>query len=211
MLTNRKLNKSNRERDLGIIVDNKCNFSEQCNEAVKSANRVLGITNRNITYKSKDIIVRLYKALVRPKLEYCVQAWRPFLKRDIDNLEKVQHRASKMINECRNLNYNDRLVRTGLVTLEDRRTRGDMIEVFKIINGIDKLDCHKFFTFGNTSRTRGHKHKLFKSRSRLDIRKYSFSQRVVNKWNELPESVVGAGSVNSFKNRYDKFVREKYK
>ena len=86
-----------------------------------------------------------------------------------------------------------------------------MIEVFKIINGIDNLDCHKFFSFASTSRTRGHKHKLLKSRSRIDIRKHSFSQRVVNKWNELPEVVVDANSVNCFKNRYDKCVREKTK
>jgi hypothetical protein len=209
MLGNTKLRKSNRERDLGIIVDSSCKFSEQCNEAVKSANRTLGMIKRNITYKSKDVITSLYKALVRPKLEYCVQAWRPFLERDIDNLEKVQRRASKMINECKLLNYNDRLVKTGLVTLEDRRTRGDMIEVFKIINGIDNLDVKNFFSFAGSSRTRGHKHKLTKSRSRLDIRKHSFSQRVVNKWNELPEVVVDAKSVNCFKNRYDKFVREK--
>ena len=109
MLGNKKLRESNRERDLGIIVDSNCKFSEQCREVVKSAN-TLGMIKRNITYKSKDVIVRLYKALVRPKLEYCVQAWRPYLKRDIDNLEKVQHRASKMINECRFLNYEDRLV-----------------------------------------------------------------------------------------------------
>ena len=144
MLGNRKLRKSNRERDLGIIVDSNCKFSEQCNEAIKSANRTLGMIKRNITYKSKEVIVRLYKALVRPKLEYCVQAWRPYLRKDIDNLEKVQHRAIKMIMQCRGLSYNDKFISTGLVTLEDRRTRGDMIDVIKIINGIDNMDCYHF-------------------------------------------------------------------
>ena len=66
---------------------------------------------RNITYKSKDVIVRLYKALLGSKLECCVQAWRPFLKKDIDNLEKVQHRATKMINELRKFSDKDRLVK----------------------------------------------------------------------------------------------------
>jgi len=211
LLGNKKLRKSNRERDLGIIVDSSCKFSEQCNEVIKNANRTLEMIKRNITYKSKDVIIRLYKALVRPKLEYCVQAWRPFLRKDIDNLEKVQHRASKMINECRILNYNDRLVKTRLVTLEDRRTRGDMIEIFKIINNIDSLDYQRFFSLAETSRTGGHKYKLLKSRSRLNIRKHCFSQRVVNNWNELPEVVVDAKSVNCFKNRYDKFVKEKNK
>ena len=164
---------------------------------------------RSITCKSKNIIVKLYKALVRPKLEFCVQAWRPFLKKDIVNLEKVQHRATKMIQECRGLNYEDRLIRCGLSTLEDRRTRGDMIEVFKMIKGIDKINFKNFFSPAANNRTRGHKYKLAKSRCRLDIRKNFFSQRVVSGWNELPASVIEADSVNSFKNRYDRFIKNK--
>ena len=77
---------------------------------------------------------------MRPKLEYCVQAWHPFLARDIKNLEKIQHRATKMIEECKGLKYADRLAATGLTSLEDRRTRGDLIEVFKIIKGISRID-----------------------------------------------------------------------
>ena len=143
MLGNKRLRQSKMEKDLGIIVDSSCKFSEQCNEAIKHANSTLGMIKRSITCKSKNIIVKLYKALVRPKLEFCVQAWRPFLKKDIVNLEKVQHRATKMIQECRGLNYEDRLIRCGLSTLEDRRTRGDMIEVFKMIKGIDKINFKK--------------------------------------------------------------------
>ena len=143
-LGNNSLKISASERDLGIIIDSSGKFSEQCNAAVKNANTTLGMIRRSITCKSKDIIVRLYKALVRPKLEYCVQVWRPYLRRDIDNLEKVQHRATKMITECRGLNYERRLSMTGLTTLEDRRIRGDMIETFKILNGIDKVNYTTF-------------------------------------------------------------------
>ena len=64
---------------------------------------------RNITCKNKSIIIKLYKSLVRPKLEYCVQCWSPFLKKDIDKLEKVQKRATKMIEECKGMNYEQRL------------------------------------------------------------------------------------------------------
>ena len=144
ILGNHKLKKSTVERDLGIIVDNSAKFSGQCNAVIKNANSILGMIRRSITCKSKNIIVRLYKALVRPKLEYCVQAWRPFLRRDIDGLEQIQHRATKMIEECRNLNYENRLLLTGLTTLEDRRNRGDMIEVFKIVKGLDKLEQNNF-------------------------------------------------------------------
>jgi hypothetical protein len=196
------------ERDLGVIVDRTMKFSEQANSAVTKANATLGMIRRTITCKNKDIITRLYKALVRPKLEYCVQAWRPYLRKDIDKMERVQHRATKMIEECKGLCYEDRLKATGLTTLEDRRERGDMIEVFKTLRGINKIDESSLFQLANNSRTRGHRFKLAKARSKLDIRKNFFSQRVVNSWNGLPESVVEADSVNNFKSRYDKYIND---
>ena len=205
-LGNIVLKGSERERDLGIIVDKTMKFSEQVNSAVGKANATLGMIKRNITCKNRNIVTRLYKALVRPKLEYCVQAWRPYLRKDIDKMERVQHRATKMIEGCKSLSYEDRLKATGLMTLEDRRKRGDMIEVFKFLKDINKTDSGQWFHLANNVRTRGHRLKLVKNRSRLDIRKNFFSQRVVNDWNSLPEVVVEAESINSFKNRYDKFV-----
>jgi len=198
------LKANNAERDLGVMVDSKMKFAEHCNSVVNSANATLGMIKRTITSRNKDIMVRLYKALVRPKLEYCVQVWRPFLKKDIEKLESVQHRATKMISACRNMSYSERLKFTGLTTLEDRRDRGDLIEVFKFVKGFSKVNTSKFFVFSNSTGTRGHEYKLQKSRSRLNIRKHYFSQRVVDKWNSLPAAIVQAQSVNSFKNMYDK-------
>lgn len=203
-----ELKSGNVEKDLGVVVDKTMKFSEQCNSAVSNANATLGIIKRTISCKNKDIILRLYKALVRPKLEYCIQAWRPYLRKDIDKLEKVQRRATKMIQGYRNYSYPQRLQYTRLTTLEERRDRGDLIEVYKFISGINKVDYKKFFTISNNNRTRGHKYKLEKSRSRLDIRKNFFSQRIVNKWNALPEVVVDAKSVNSFKKHYDKCMQD---
>ena len=91
-------------------------------------------------------------------------------------------------------------------TLEARRNRGDHIEVFKILRGFSKVDHKHFFHLAENNRTRGNKYKLAKSRSRLDLRKNFFSQRVVSEWNNLPNSVVEAESINSFKNKYDSFV-----
>src|SRR2546425_10006650 len=170
------------------------------------ANVSLGMIKRTISCKSKTIITRLYKALVRPQLEYCVQAWRPYLKKDTEKIERVQRRATKMISECSKLSYEDRLKITGLSTLEDRRNRGDLIEVFQILKGFSKVDYRHFFQLVYNSKTRGNKYKLVKSSSRLDIRKHFFSQRVVNDWNKLPDSVIEADSVNSFKNKYDSYV-----
>lgn len=203
----KEIRKSTKERDLGIIVESSGKVTEQCITAAKKANIALGMIKRNINYKSKDVIIRFYKALVRPKLEYCVQAWCPYLKKDMDILERVQRRATKMIAGLRNVKYEDRLVVTGLLPLDKRRVRGDLIQVFKFINSIDKIDYRKLFNISEASRpkTRGHCQKLVKKRSRLELRKNFFSQRVVNTWNGLPQTVVDAESVNSFKNKLDKF------
>ena len=160
---------------------------------------------RTITNKRKDIIVKLYKGLVRPKLEYCIQAWRPYLKKDIDKLERVQGRATRLISKCRNNNNEDRLKITGLMTLEERRNRDDLIETFKIIKGFSKVDYSKWFTLSHNHRTRGPRYKLIKSKCKLNVRRNFFSQCVVNAWNKLPTDVVEATSVNMFKNRYDKY------
>ncbi len=200
-----ELKKSVKEKDLGIVVDNNMKWSEQCSIAVKNANSTLGIIKRHVKCRKKNVILQLHKSLVRPKLEYCVQAWCPYLRRDIDNIERVQHRATKLIGECAGLNYEDRLHRTGLITLEKRRLRGDLIQVFKLIKGFDNLDYRYFFQLADRSRTRGHVFKIVKVRARLDIRNKIFSQRVVNSWNALPAHVVEAESINSFKNRLDRF------
>ena len=80
-------------------------FSEQCGIAASKGNHILGLIRRNITYKKKKLIIPLYKATVRPHLEYCIQAWRPYRKKDIDTLERIQKRATKMISELRDLSY----------------------------------------------------------------------------------------------------------
>ena len=131
--------------------------------------------------------------------------WSPNLEKDKMLLEKVQRRATKMIEGFGKLSYEDRLRRTGLTTLEERRIRGDLIETFKMIKGISKVDYTKFFSISENNRTRGNSYKLEKKQCNINIRSSFFSQRVVNHWNELPEEVVSAESVNTFKNRLDKW------
>ena len=168
--------------------------SEQCGIAASKVNQILGLI-RTIMYKEKELIVPLYKAIVRPHLEYCIQAWRQYRK-DIDKLERIQRRATKIIPELRDLSYESRLLECHLTTLETRRLR-DQIEVFKIVNGYEDVDRNMFFKLEG-GRTRGHKAALVKEQCRLDMRKYSFSQRVINEWNKLPNDCVNARSVNMF-------------
>ena len=153
--------------------------------------------------------MRLYKGLVRPHLEYCIQAWNPHTKKNIKILEDVQRRATKLVREIRNLSYEDRVRYLGLTTLETRRIRGDMIETFKIISGKDNIRTDTFFEVDRNSVTRGHNYKLVKPRSRLNIRKFSFGHRVVDHWNSLPWEVVNSVSLNQFKARIDLHFKRK--
>ena len=95
-----------------------------------SANKVLGMIRRTVVSRDKNTILNLYKALVRPHLEYCVQVWSPYIQKDKDVLEKVQRRATRMIRGYRTLKYEERLERCGLTTLDKRRCRGDLIETY---------------------------------------------------------------------------------
>ena len=144
--------------------------------------------------------------IVRPHLEYCIQAWNPYLRKDVDMLEKIQRRATKLIPGLRDLTYEERLNECGLTTLETRRLRGDQIEVFKILNGYENIGSNIFFEIKESKITRGHNYTLVKKQSRLDVRKYSFSQRTINVWNNLSTDCVQASSVNMFKNKIDKYL-----
>ena len=198
--------KTVKEKDLGVTMNANMKVSEQCRIAASKGNQIQGMIRRNITYKEKGLIVPLYKAIVRPHLEYCIQAWRPYLRKDIDMLEKVQRRTTKLITGLRDLSYDDRLKECGLTTLETRRLRGDQIEVFKILNGHENIDPNIFFNIKTGQITRGHDFTLVKGQNRLDFRKYSFSQRTVNEWNKLSADCVHSSSVNMFKNRIDNYL-----
>ena len=117
---------------------------------------------RSFSYLNKDIALHLYKTLVRPHLEYCVQAWRPYLKKDIELMEGVQRRATKLVPSMRNYSYVERLKLFNLTTLETRRIRGDLIEVFKILKGYEDVNAQTFFELSQLC-TRGHSLNIGKS------------------------------------------------
>ena len=112
-----------------ITKDLKC--SKQYLNAAKAANKILKMIKRTFTCKSEEIILQLYKSLVRPMLEYCIQAWCHHLRKDIDLLEKVQRRATRLIYSLHDLPYYDGLKRLKLTTLVTRRVHGDLIKFFR--------------------------------------------------------------------------------
>ena len=130
-------------------------------------------------------------------MEYSVQAWRPHFRKDIDLLEGVQRRATKLITTIKDELYEDRLRYLNITTLETRRLRGDLIEVLKIFKGFDNLDSSKFFDLSQ-AHTRGHSLKLIKPRCRLDIRKFSFAHRVIDICNSLYDNIIACDSIDGF-------------
>ena len=126
-----KLNKTKEQKDLGIIISNNLKVNVQVTKASKKANKMLGYIKRNFEYKNKDIIIPLYKSLVRPHLEYAIQFWAPYHQKDIDALERIQRRATKLVPNLKNMSYENRLKSLKLYTLKTRRLRGELIEVFK--------------------------------------------------------------------------------
>jgi hypothetical protein len=190
------------EKDLGVIVEPDLSFRKHISTAVNKANKIVGVIKRTFDYRENDIINKLYCSLVRPHLEYANSVWAPYLRKDINSIENVQRRATKIIPGLADLPYESRLTSLRLFSLAYRRRRGDMIRVYKMLHGLEKISSD-IFTLANSDKTRGHSLKLTKSSSKRNVRHHFFASRIINDWNGLPESIVSANSVNIFKYKLD--------
>ena len=135
---------------------------------------------------------------------YCVSAWSPHYVKDKNKLERIQHRFTKLIPGLHRLPYAERLEKLGLWTLEERRNRADLIEVFKMARNLSPIPLSNYFELSTDGRTRGHSLKLVKHRCKTEIRRHFFSERVINRWNMLDHDTVSVKTVNSFKTKLEK-------
>ena len=196
------------ERDLGVQIDNDLKFHDHAARVIKKCKSLLAIIKRCFACLDRRMITRLYKALIRPVLEYGNSVWGPCYKGDQDALEKLQRRTTKMVQGLRHVPYQDRLRQLDLPSLAYRRIRGDMIIIYKLITGKIQADTGMVQVERGPYRTRGHSLRMKKVRATKQVRRNYLLIRAVNKWNSLPERVVSAENTLLFKIRLDTFLKE---
>jgi len=180
-----ELERVDKMKDLGVTIDVELNFKDHIYDKINKAYQMLGIINLD-----RFSFLMLYKSWVRSQVEYANAVWCPYKDDLVTDIERVQKRATKMVKGLNKLAYKERLISLQLPTLRLCRLRGDMIEVYKILTGgYDVKVCPPLLHNGNI-RARGNSKKLETLRSKYDVRKYSFSSRIVKICNSLPDKVI---------------------
>lgn len=189
--------------DLGITMNSELKWSDHITTIVKRANSICYLLQKAFQHPDKKLFLKLYTTYIRPYLEYAVQVWCPHFKKDIDAIEKVQRRITKWVPNISHLSYAKRLSYLNLTTLEERRSRGDLIFTYKVLHQAFSTDMSNLFNLNTDTRLRGHSFKLTKENFRSSARQHFLTNRVFTTWNSLPDTIVSAPSTNSFKNKYD--------
>jgi len=211
--SSQKLEISEGEKDIGLLISSDLKWSNHVNTVVNNANRLLGIVKKTFKHLDCKSFLFLYQSLIRLHLDYAVSLWNPSLKQDIQLIEKVQERATKLVNCLKHLNYEERLIKLDISSLDVPRVRSDLIQFFKILKEYEKVILNKGinYSISNYSNRRN----VFKLTKELikncTPRSNFFTNRIVNVWNKLPNEVVQARNLNCFKSMLDKWMKSNCK
>jgi hypothetical protein len=224
------------ERDLGVWLEPNLKWRRHVQTISSSANRALGMCKRSFMSRDAQLWKTLYTAYIRPKLEFASSVWNPGYAYEIDAIEKIQHRATKLVGLLSKKDYNTRCHVLGLQQLDVRRLRGDLIQYFKIHRKFELVEWHRqperivpLCQAGSSMQLRTStrvehdstiQKEHFTSKERNDYcsavtnRLHFLTNRVAHIWNRLPESMTHIqratvkGTVNAFKKQLDHFMNE---
>jgi len=207
-----ELEVSAQEKDLGVITHSSLLWNEQIKACISKANRMICWIVRNLVIREKVVMIAIYKALIRPHLEYCVQLWNPVAAHGswgtVLELESVQRRFTRLIDEVGTLPYSRRLDILNLTTLAERRIRGDLIEAFKVTSGLTEYGSG-LFRMSRSGLNLVSTNRCSKSVTKVKNLQSSFlPERVIPYWNKLPSDVKNCSTVLSFKVRLEGFKKE---
>ena len=208
-----KLSQSEQEKDLGVVTSNSLLWNEQIRASICKANKMICWIARNLVLRDKSTMINVYKALIRPHLEYCVQLWNPVAEHGnwslVLELEGVQRRFTRLIDEVGTLPYSQRLDILKLTTLAERRNRGDLIEAFKAMNEISNLGS--IFNISRSGLNLVSNPRVSKGSSKVkNLSRRFLPERVISFWNKLPLSVKNSENVNSFKVNLEHFKKSNF-
>ena len=189
------------ERDLGIYISKNLKFKHQVDHAAGKASSVVAMLRNTFVSRDPFLWKKLYTTYVRPHLEFAIQAWNPYQNGDINTLEKIQRMATK-VGCLKRKSYDERRRILGLTTLEQRRIRGDLILKYKLEKGLDLINWQNppLVSEERASRRPQHRREIVKN---CAPRFNFFNNRVAAFWNNLPDEIVNAKSLNSFKAKID--------
>ena len=200
-----------KERDLGVILSSSLKTQANTIKVCGAANGIVGAIRRSFGSISQTAFKTLYASHIRPRLEYGSVATYPCTAGEMNKLEQVQRRATRMVEGLRGVEYGESLDALGLFPMSYRRTRGDLIYVRKILRGELGTELQEFFPLRNNQRTRGHSLMLAKQSSPGLPLIYRLSRRATNLWNKLPAYVVEEEDNSRFKSLLDSHLQDMWR
>jgi hypothetical protein len=194
-------------RDLGVTVCTPLTFNKHVDSIVSKAFSRLGLINKVFLHKTKKSVLLLFKAYVRPILEYSSIIWNPYTARNINKIERVQKRMCKMISGVRHLSYQQQLEALNILSLQARRLRFQLISVFKIYKQSTNVRFSDFFSLAKSKMTRGHNAAVNIKHAYTNYRLNFFTLSILEIWNKLPQTVIDSPNLLTFKIGIASFFR----